>query len=129
MVKEMMGTSMCGQKGCIFSIHLEGLELCFWLGHVRVKVREVTKILSGLLSSVRISRVKAFVVLNEAHHAVLLGDFRKIQVVSERLGCRLGDEHVDPFAHGVDGDRVVRRVWREDGDCVALLQGIDCGLV
>lgn len=107
---------------------LERLELRLRLTHVTVEVIEVPQTMR-LEARIRVRRVIALVVLDVDEDAVLGSGFQQREMVRERLDSRLRDQHVDLAFDGVQGDRVVRCVGREDRDCVARGQGIDCRLV
>ena len=68
-------------------------------------------------------------VLDVDEDAVLFGCGEEGLVVCEGLDGGFGDQHMDLAFYGVEGDRVVRCVWREDRDCVAGGERVDGGLV
>lgn len=107
---------------------LEGLELRFWLRHVRVEVVEVAELL-GLVSGVGVGRIEALVVLNENKDILLPCCLDEFLVMFERLDRGLGDQHVDAALDGIQGNWVMCRIWREDGDGIAGTQSINGGLV
>lgn len=72
---------------------------------------------------------EAFVVFDVDEDVMLLGFAEEVDVVGEELGCGFGDHDVDAALDGVEGDRVVGGVWREDGYRVARGQSIDGGFI
>jgi hypothetical protein len=94
----------------------ERFELELGLAHVAIEVVEVAQT-ARLEARVCIRRVEALVVLDEDEHAVSARLGQEVQVVGEQLGGGLGDQDVDLALDGVQRDRVVGGVGREDGDC------------
>ena len=92
---------------------LEGLELALRLAHIGVEVVEIAELLSPE-SSIGVGRVVALVVLNVDEDVVLLSLREELLVVLKQLHCWLCDEDVDAALDGVQGNRVVSCVGRED---------------
>lgn len=107
---------------------LERLQLTLRLAHVAVEVIEVAQG-ARFGAGVGVRGIEALVVLDEDEDAVLFGFLEQVEVVGEELRRGLGDQDVDLALDGVQGDRVVGRVGREDGDGGAGLEGVDGGLV
>lgn len=107
---------------------LECLELEFGLGHVTVKVIEVTELFGSELC-VGIGGVVAFVVFDIDVDAVFFGGGEEGDVVFEEFDCRFGDHDVDSSLDGIESNGVVGGVWGEDCDGIAGFEGVDGGLV
>lgn len=109
---------------------LERFQLRFGLRHVRVEVVELAQAaLDCTVACIGVCWVETLVVFNVDEDVVLAGFFEKVLVLFESLDGRLGDHDVDLSLDGIERDRIVSRVRREDGDGIAGTEGIDGSLV
>src|SRR5436190_5396444 len=114
--------------GILSSPSLECLQLALRLTHVAVKIVEVSEALS-LGASIGVGRVKSLVVLDINEDAILLSFTDQVLMFFNGLGSRFGNEYVNPPPNGVEGDGVMRRVWRENRNRITRLQCVDCSFV
>lgn len=69
-------------------------------------------------SSIGVSGVETFVVLDEDEDIVFAGFGEEMLVLGKELYGRFGDQNMETSLDGVKSDWVMGSVWREDSDNV-----------